>query len=182
MSGCKLRRLLCLSSRINLFTSMSSGTHTLPWNLSMSSLPKAKSFASPDPSCSLTLFKLASNNCLSLSESRKSLDIVRLLHLMNSDSNSTCSFISLNFPSSFTSWSWGVQYVQPSYSRHQPLHSPSPNDIGAQSHNPSGIPSTSSVSCWAPSDRINIWGSCGRWTHKTGHRRDNASKSSRQTQ
>jgi len=102
MSGCKLRRLLCPSSRINFFTSTSSGTHTLPWNFNMPSLPKAKSFASFDPNCSLTLFRLASNNCLSLTEFRKSLDMVRLLHLMNPDSNSTCSFMSLNFSNSST--------------------------------------------------------------------------------
>ena len=55
--------------------------------------PKAKSLASFDPSCSLTLFRLASNNYLSLTEVKKSLDIVRVLHVMNSDPNSTCSFI-----------------------------------------------------------------------------------------
>jgi len=104
MLGCKLRRLICPSSRISLFTSTSSGTHTLPWNLSMLSLLKTKSLASSDPSCSLTLFKLASNNCLSLTESKKSLDIVRLLHLMSSDSNSTYSFISLNCSNSSTSF------------------------------------------------------------------------------
>jgi len=104
MLGCKLRRLLCPSSRINLFTSMSSGTHTLSWNLNMPSLPNAKSLPSSEPSCSLTLFKLTSNNYLSLTESRKSLDTVRLLHLMSPDSNSTCSFISLNYFSGTTSF------------------------------------------------------------------------------
>ena len=50
MPGCKPRRLWSPSSRINLFTSVSSGIHTLPWNLSTLSLPKAKSLASSDPS------------------------------------------------------------------------------------------------------------------------------------
>jgi len=103
MPSCRLRRLLCPSSRINFFTSTSSGTHTLSWNQKMPSLPKVKSFASSDPSCSLILFSLASDNYLSLTEFRKSLDMVRLLHLMNPDSNSTCSFMSLNFSSSSTS-------------------------------------------------------------------------------
>ena len=91
------------SSKINLFTSVSLGTHTLPWNLSILSLPKAKSFTLSDLSCSSTLFKLVSNNCLSLTEFEKSLDIVRVLHLINLDPNSTCSFMSLNFSSSSTS-------------------------------------------------------------------------------
>jgi len=103
MPGCMLRRILCHSSRMNFFTSTSSGTHTLPWNLNMPSLPKVNSLTSSDPSYSLTLFKLASNNCLSLIESKKSLDIVRVLHLMNSDPNSTYNFISLNFSNSSTS-------------------------------------------------------------------------------
>jgi len=104
MPGCKLRRLLCPSSRINFLTSASSGTHTLPWNRSIPSSPKAKSLASSDPSCSLTLFRPASNNCLSLIESKKSLDIVRVLHLMDSDPNSTYILMSQNFSSSSTSF------------------------------------------------------------------------------
>jgi len=103
MLGCKLRRLLCPSSRINLFTLASSSTHTLPLNHSTPLLPKANSFVSSDPSNSLTPFKLASINYFSLTEFRKSLDIVRVLHLMNSDPNSNCSFISLNFSSSSNS-------------------------------------------------------------------------------
>ena len=69
----------------------------------MPSSPKAKSLASSDPSCSLTLFRLASNNYLSLIESKKSLDTVRVLHLMDLDPNSTCSLMSLNFSNNSTS-------------------------------------------------------------------------------
>ena len=66
-------------------------------------ITQSKVFVSSDPSCSLTLFKLASNNYLSLTESKKSLHIVKVLHLMASDPNSTCSLMSLNFSSSSTS-------------------------------------------------------------------------------
>jgi len=96
MLGCKLRRLLCLSSRINLLTSASVGTQTLPMNLNTPSLPMANFFAWSDPSNSFTFYKLSSIECLSLIKLKKSLDIVRALHLMNSSSNSTCSFIYLN--------------------------------------------------------------------------------------
>ena len=87
MPGCRLRRLLCPPWRINFLTSASSSTQILPWNFSIPSLPKVKSLASSDPSYSRTWFKLASNNCLSLTESKKSLDIVKVLHLMDSDPN-----------------------------------------------------------------------------------------------
>jgi len=103
MSGCKLRRLLCPSSRINLFTLVSSGTQTLPLNLKTPSSPKTNSLTWFDPDNSFTFCKLASTDYLSLIKLKKSLDLVRVLHLMNSGSNSTCSLISLNLSSNSNS-------------------------------------------------------------------------------
>jgi len=154
MSGCKLRRLLCPSSRISFFTSTSSSTDTLPWNISTPSLPKAKSFASSDPSNSLTPTRLASANCLSLTKFKKSLDIVRLLHLMNSDPNSTYNFMSLNFSSS--SIFFIIRYaiciiflLKASATKFAFL-----DGTKVQNHSPSRTPSTFFVSCSTPFDQI----------------------------
>ena len=103
MPGCRLRRLLCPSSRTNLSSALS-GTQTLPLNLNTQSLPKANSLACSDPSSSFTLCKLASCACFSLIKLRKSLDIVRVLHLMDSDSYSNCSFMSLKLSSNSISF------------------------------------------------------------------------------
>jgi len=153
MPGSKLRRLLCPSSIISFFTSASSGTHTLPWNLSMPSSPKAKSLASFDPSYSLTLLRLASNNCLSLTELKKSLDIVRVLYLMNSYSNSTCSFIFRNFSSSSTSLIMRCAVCTVFLLKASATTFAFLDDTRVQNRSPSEIPSTFSASCSAPSDQ-----------------------------
>jgi len=103
MPGCRLKQLLCHSSRTNLLNSASSSTQTLPLNLNTPSLPKANSLAWSDPSSSFTFCRLASPACFSLIKPKKSLDTVKVLHLMNSGSNSTWSFMSLKLSSNSNS-------------------------------------------------------------------------------
>jgi len=100
-----LKRLLCPSSRIVPLSSKSSGMQTLPLNLSTPSLPIKKSLAFSVPSNSTVLCSLGSDGCFSFIRARKSLDIVRWLHLMIPSSKTICNRISLNYstkPSSLT--------------------------------------------------------------------------------
>jgi len=97
MSGCMLKQLLFPSSRIILFTLVSSSTQTLPWNLNTPSLPFIKYLAFSMPSNSSVFYSLESINYFSFIKPRKSLDMVKWLHLMTSSPKTTYNYMSLNF-------------------------------------------------------------------------------------
>lgn len=97
MLGCMLKRIFCPSSRINLFNFSLFGTYTLPLNLNTPSDPIINSLACSIPSNPTVFHRLGSSNCFSLIRLNKSLDIVKLLHLMKFTFNSTYILMSLNF-------------------------------------------------------------------------------------
>lgn len=97
MLGGMLKRILCPSSWINHFNSVSYDTQTTPLNLNTPSDPNTKSLAYSEPSNPTVLWRLGSVKCFSLIKIRISLDIVKLLHLLKSAPKTIYNFISLNF-------------------------------------------------------------------------------------